>query len=278
MKAMTLSDLYDAKEKILKILECSDIRLTPLAYAEKISRELNVSIRDALKALNQLVEDQELSYHYIYGSTYIEKNFLKPVCIAEKFVLVPLGLNQGTDSGSGKINIMLESGISFGSGRHPTTRLCLEAIKWSFFKNSSCDLTRPGKGADIGTGSGVLAIAMCLSGLESCTAYEIDPVSLNEAEKNIKSNHLEDRITLVDRPMTEPEHRLSCICANLRWPTLKNLADIIHESLNKKGIVILSGIREWEACDLERIYSHKGFKILWHGNEKQWAGFVLARQ
>jgi ribosomal protein L11 methyltransferase len=274
---MSLSD--HSREKILDILERSPVRLTPAVYADKISRKFHISLGEARGVLKQLVEEQELSYHYIYGSTYIEKNFLKPVCIAEKFIIVPWNMGRGACFESGKtgIKIILESAISFGSGRHPTTGLCLESIKWAFFENQISGFNKTGAGADIGTGSGILAIAMCLSGLESCTAYEIDPVSLNEAEKNIGYNRLEDRIRIVDTPMTEPECNLSCICANLRWPGLKKLADTVHESLEDNGIVILSGIREWEARDLERVYVQKGFEPVWQGQKKQWSGFVFVK-
>ena len=133
-------------------------------------------------------------------------------------------------------------------------------------------------GADIGTGSGVLAIAMCLSGFLSCHAYEIDPVSINEAQKNIALNHLSDKIKVINGEMTAHKNRFSLICANLRTPTLSSLSEIIYTRLTKNGIAILSGVREWEKKQIIIHYQDNGFELAWQADEKKWSGFVWVKK
>ncbi len=176
------------------------------------------------------------------------------------------------------IELIIEPGISFGSGQHPTTQLCIAAIDFCFFKKQMMDSKTSSTGADIGTGSGVLAMAMCLAGLASCKAYEIDPVSINEAKKNIALNHLTKRVKVIEDYMKESKNTFSIISANLRFPTLTLLSDMIYASLIENGIAIISGVREWEKDQFVTFYSEKGFRLVWQQDEKNWSGFVLVKK
>lgn len=279
------------KETVLNILFQSDVKLTAQAFIKGIKAQFSISTVDAKKILHQLIDSRELSYHYLYGSTYVEKSFLRPVPVTKNFILTPPGF-QGRpgknyigqdDIDQNKINpkpieVIIEPGISFGSGQHPTTLLCLAAIDYCFFEKQMIDPKKSSTGADIGTGTGVLAMAMCLAGLASCRAYEIDPVSINEARKNIALNHLTKRIKVIEDYMKESKHTFSIISANLRFPTLTLLSDMIYASLVKNGIAIISGVREWEKDQLITLYSEKGFRLVWQQDEKKWSGFVLVKK
>lgn len=279
------------KETVLNILFHSDVKLTAQAFIKEIKAQFSISTVDAKKILHQLIDSRELFYHYLYGSTYVEKSFLRPVPVTKNFILTPPGF-QGRpgknyigqdDIDQNKINpkpieVIIEPGISFGSGQHPTTLLCLAAIDYCFFEKQMINPKKSSTGADIGTGTGVLAMAMCLAGLASCRAYEIDPVSINEARKNIVLNHLTKRIKVIEDYMKENKHTFSIISANLRFPTLTLLSDMIYASLVKNGIAIISGVREWEKDQLITLYSEKGFRLVWQQDEKKWSGFVLVKK
>lgn len=272
---MSPSDPAAEKDVLLNILEHSDVRLTAQAYIKKIKDRLSLSMSGAKKRLQQLIDEQELSYHYLYGATYVEKNFLKPVRVSSRFILAPPGFTSPLNETD--VEIRLEQGISFGSGQHPTTRLCLAAIDFCLFgapvqnraKNQVC--------ADIGTGSGVLAMALVRSGLSFCHAYEIDPVSINEARKNIALNRLTKKVIVIEDYFKEQKNKFFIIAANLRFPTLADLSDTLFNSLTENGLAILSGLREWEKQDLVTLYSKKGFTLVWQQDEKNWSGVVLAK-
>ena len=268
--------LTETKDDILNILYQSDDRLTSRAFIRQIKAKFSISGAEAKKIVQKLVNEQELSYHYLYGSTYIEKNFLRPVHITKNFILKPPG--HKAEPKQSRIEIMIETGISFGSGHHPTTQLCLTALDFCFFEHPGSNLQKNLPGADIGTGSGVLAMAMCLSGLISCNAYEIDPVSINEAKKNIALNGLGKRIKVIKDPIEENKNAFSIISANLRFPTLLALGDLIYASLTQNGIAVISGVRQWEKDQFIRIYSKKGFKLFWQKDDKKWSAFVLEKK
>ncbi|MCP4024323.1 MAG: methyltransferase, partial [Desulfobacteraceae bacterium] len=191
------------------------------------------------------------------------------------FILLPRG-HQPSENQKHLNHIFIEPGISFGSGRHPTTRLCLEAIDIVFFQKRLIPLKTKTRGADIGTGSGVLAMAMCFAGLSSCEAYDIDPNCVAEAKRNVTLNGLDQRIQIIDSEMVKTK-ALSIICANLRFPTLKHLSDLFYSSLNDKGVLVLSGIRSWEKEELTSFYLEKGFERTWHKDEKNWSSLILVK-
>ncbi|MBU2429928.1 MAG: 50S ribosomal protein L11 methyltransferase [Proteobacteria bacterium] len=202
-------------EDVLDILSQSDARICARDLVKQIKTQRGVSSRSAKKILQTLIDSQELCYHYLYGTTYIEKSFLRPVRISDHFILTPPEFFN-PESDSDDIQIVLQQGISFGSGQHSTTRLCLQAIDLCFFQSPDLQLDKADSGVDIGTGSGVLAFAMCLAGLCKCQAHEIDPISINEAKKNITHNRLETQIHLLPTPFAEDKNKFSIICANLR--------------------------------------------------------------
>ena len=264
------------KEEILNILFQSDVRLTAQEYIKTLKSRYALPFHEAKKVLQGLVDDQELSYHYLYGSTYIEKNFLKPVRISDHFILKPPGYD--SHPAVNDIEITIEPGISFGSGQHPTTRLCLNAMEVCFFENKRINLQEQNAGVDIGTGSGVLALAMCMAGLSSCLAYEIDPVSIREARRNIELNQLSGKIHMLEDTMKTGENSFSMACANLRYPTLVSLSEILSLSLKENGTAILSGFREWEKDLVLNAYAEKGFTLICQRDDKNWSCFVLVKK
>jgi len=261
------------KDVVLDILLESEKRLTAQAYIKQISLGLSIPFIQAKKILKSLVDKEELAYQDLYGATYVAQNFLKPVRVTDHFFLKPPA--KQSQAGPGDIDILITPGISFGSGHHPTTRLCLGAIDKIYHAAPLIEFSENGFGADIGTGSGVLAIALCLAGIERCRAWEIDPNAVSEARKNVAANHLSSRICVIEDYMPVCEGQFSVICANLRYPTLKQLSHLIKKNLCQNGMIILSGIRQWEKKDLITHYSEIGFTLVWQMDEKNWSGLVM---
>lgn len=246
-------------DDLVALLAESEENLTARAYIVKISDHLGITTTRARKILKDLVNTQKVAYQDLYGSTYVMESFLKPVRITDRFYISPPGMKNA--AGSGALTISIHQGISFGSGHHPTTRLCLQALDTLFFGKGKIP-PPPGKTAgDVGTGSGVLAIAACLAGMETCTAWDIDPNAVSEARKNRTASGLDHCITIVNDYMPPQDPPLALICANLRYPTLKELAPRFKQSLAPGGYLVLSGLREWEKQDLIAACRAQGFSL-----------------
>jgi len=164
------------------------------------------------------------------------------------------------------INIVLDPGLAFGTGGHPTTRMCLAWLA----RNPPRGLTV----IDYGTGSGVLAIAALRLGASRATGIDIDPLALRAAAENARTNSVGDRFT-VRGPQPAPEPA-DLVIGNILAGTLTALAAQIGALVRPGGTLLLSGILEPQAQEVAKAYNpHFGFGrdtdagwVLLHGRRK----------
>lgn len=172
-------------------------------------------------------------------------------------------------SRSSRILIQILPAMAFGTGTHPTTRNALLFLE-------GCLLTEGRRSLlDVGTGSGILAIAAAKLGAEHVTAVENDPIALMAAKKNAKLNGVASKILF--RKTIPPAPSYSCLVANLTGPTLISLAPSLTKSVSKGGKMILSGILKGEA---EEVLNHYrgGSALLKSKRGGEWVTFLLARR
>jgi len=139
---------------------------------------------------------------------------------------------------SGKIVIFLDPRSAFGTGGHGTTEGCLTALE-KFIKGSETVL-------DVGTGTGILAIAARKLGAGRVTAIDIDPAACAETMKNIALNEIDDGIDVIEGGIEAAKDHYNVVTANLRTPLLVELMDRLTERLAGSGVAIFSGILEME--------------------------------
>ncbi len=269
----------DDEQVILDLIRNSETRITPLVLIKQSVKKTQISSASARKIIKNLVAQKKLSYTYFFGSTYIEISFDRPVKISDHFVLTPAGIKNNTYTDN-IIDIVIDPGLSFGSGRHPTTRLALQALDHVLINNQI--IHDPGhtdtkySGLDIGTGSGVLAIAACKTTIiTKCLALDIDQNSIVEAKRNIYLNNLENQIKVSDQNFENLNRKFSLIMANLRYPSLKKLAEKIHWLSHTNSVLIMSGIRTYEKNDLINVFIKKNFNLLWKMDNKNWSCILM---
>ncbi|MDY0221749.1 MAG: 50S ribosomal protein L11 methyltransferase [Desulfobacterium sp.] len=279
-------------KRALEIVTESEIRITPRDFARCLAKDAGISTKEAKKVLKHLVDLNELSYSYELGATQVEPSFARPVRVTDHFVLSPWT----TDQAPPLIEVLLLPGISFGSGKHPTTRLCLEAIDLVLLgpgfqepcPQVPADVSPPApsertcprhyaRAADVGTGSGVLALAMVRAGCDFCLALDTDLNSASEAMQNVVLNGLERQIEVTTDLLAPSHGTFDLIAANLRFPTLKNLAPLFQTLLDNLGCLIFSGIKPYELQGLTQHYSDHGFIPVWTKDEKEWSALVLKK-
>ena len=271
MKTTSLPDY------ILTTVTDAETRLTPQALILQTCRERGASPGEVKSAIRTLFNNGALSYSYVFGATCVEPSFEKPVRITDHFILSPPGFPATQEKDTYEIRI--RPGISFGSGRHPTTRLCLRAMEHALITHSFMppENMASSRAVDVGTGSGVLAIAAVKTGISHCLALDNDAVAAAEAEKNIALNHLSDQITVSHRELTPTSTAFSLVCANLRFPTLTSLSKLFDTITGKGAVLVFSGIRPEEAAPLMQTYNAMGFTEKWRADEKNWTGLVLVK-
>jgi len=258
-------------DRAKRILDESETRITPRDFARQLAQDSGITPGAARLVLKQLVSEGEIAYTYDFGATHVAISFLRPVRVTDHFILTPWK----TTIKDGFLGIIIAPGISFGSGAHPTTRICLEAIDHALLRGGQPVLA--GRSADVGTGSGVLALAMVRSGCTSCLALDIDLNCVSEAGKNVILNHLESVIEVTEKLLDDSSGLFAIISANLRFPTLKNLAPLFRKITEPHALLILSGVRTWELNNLMDHYLSHGFNCTWTQNRKGWSGAIFQK-
>ena len=257
------------------MIASSPTRIPPPALEKQISEKYRLSRKQIKTVIRDLVATGELTYTYEHGHTFLERAFARPVRITKHVVFKPPGRRYPSQKDD--IVVQIKPGASFGDGRHPTTRLAVKGIEYACMDFQEFGNKRNRTVLDIGTGSGVLVITAVLCGMDSGVGIDIDPCARVEAAKNVKFNGLQDRIVISDQSIMTVDRRFSLVTANLRYPSLINLFSRLTEITDDEGIIILSGIKDYEMNDLLEVYTQKKFKCLWTANDLNWAGVLMQK-
>jgi ribosomal protein L11 methyltransferase len=138
---------------------------------------------------------------------------------------------------NGDAVVTLDPGMAFGTGTHGTTRLCLEALAHRFEQSPP-----PERVLDVGTGSGILAIAAAALGASRILACDIDQEACRTARENSRSNSVEEQIEITDCPLDEIDESFQVVLANILAEENVRLASQLVAKLAQDGLLILSGI------------------------------------
>jgi ribosomal protein L11 methyltransferase len=261
------------RREVLAMVEASGHRLTPGELKKRFSGKKRVDEKALKIAINDLVLSRELTYTYQFGCSFLEKSYEKPTRVSKRVILKPPDMVY--EPSSCDIVIDIFKGASFGFGDHPTTRLAIQGMEAALSENHGILKADNSRALDIGTGSGVLAIAAVLMGIQRAAGIDIDPCARAEAQKNIDLNGLEHRIKVLDTRVEDIKETYSLITANLRYPTLKRLCSHMAGITQKKGAVVVSGIKSDEVEDLLNTFAQNGFQCTWKAVEKEWVGMAL---
>ena len=267
------SDLV--QKEILEIVAASSVRMSPQYLEKTISETYGLAKARAKQILKNLIGQGELEYTYEFGSTYLVRSFSKPVRIATHVVIMPAG--HSYQPAPEDVVIQIKPGAAFGGGRHPTTRLAVKALEYVLKIVSPDGLNQCGSVLDIGTGSGILAIAAVCLGVKKGLGLDIDPCAIAEARDNIALNHLQGQLVISDRDVDSFDQTFSMVIANLRYPSLKFFYPQILKLTDTNGWVVLSGFRPHERDDLMDLYTAEYFKCIWTAAEIDWAAAVLKK-
>jgi ribosomal protein L11 methyltransferase len=137
------------------------------------------------------------------------------------------------------IVLRLDPGMAFGTGGHETTRLCLELLEQ--IMDNMPTLLSPSV-LDLGTGSGILAMAAVQLGAGRVCAVDIDPLAVEVAQENLAINGLADQVECSTTPLESLDGCFDVILANILAEELVRLAPFLNERLSAGGSLVLSGI------------------------------------
>jgi ribosomal protein L11 methyltransferase len=161
--------------------------------------------------------------------------------------------------------LRLNDSIAFGTGHHPTTALCVEAME------EILTIERPDSILDVGTGSGILALAALKMGVPEAVGLDIDANALEAAAENARLNHLADRLRLVPGKPDVVAGNWPLVVANVLAAPLIEMAPVLVRRVGRQGRLILSGIPWSLEPEVRQAYEHQG---MWHTGSKTRAGWT----
>ena len=165
--------------------------------------------------------------------------------------------------------IILDPGLAFGTGSHPTTRMCLALL------DSIVDDPPPGRMFDLGTGSGILALAGAHLGIKEILAADIDPVAVKVTLENVQINDAGSSIQVIEGGVERAEGLYDIIAANISASLLERMAPLISQHIQPGGHLILSGILEDELAGVLEAFSACGLEKVKVLTEKVWIAALL---
>ena len=185
------------------------------------------------------------------------------------------------DAAKGDVVISLDPGMAFGTGLHPTTRLCLALVEdLTAATDSAPDgLLDHASVLDVGCGSGILSIAAGLLGARPILGVDTDPLAVETTRRNALLNGLSDIIDARTGsvPLTGDDRQFDVVLANLIASLLVDLAVPLSYVVRPGGRLVASGIFRDREPDVRGAFESAGLRILGRKSETDWVALVVER-
>jgi ribosomal protein L11 methyltransferase len=267
-------DYFD--EELAKMQECESCIKVYLAdnnqgkqslieiekFIEGLKEEFKETDLGRLKIETRILNDEDWANNW--------KQYFKPFTVSDKIIIKP-SWEELTESSDGKTVLEIDPGMSFGTGQHHTTRLCIEQLVKHMKAGTEV--------LDMGCGSGILSIASILLGADKATGVDIDENAVRTAKENAALNNIyEDKFTVYCGDVTGDEglqnaigcNRYDMIAVNIIAQIIMGMSFTFPKFLKKGGLVIASGIIKKYVNDVVENFKALGFEILEINNSEEW--------
>ena len=193
------------------------------------------------------------------------KQYYKPFRAGERLVIKPSW--ETWDEQEGDLIIELDPGMAFGTGTHETTAMCVELIEKHY---------HGGKMLDVGTGSGILAIAAAKLGAHDVLGVDIDPMAVQVAIENVEKNGLSDKIKIVEGDLVAGLHDVNCefAVANILADVIKLLAAPLRAHLTENATFVCSGILAEREAEVTEMLTANGYRLFDRIQKGDWVALA----
>lgn len=225
---------------------------------------------DIRKLLRNMSTNADIRMRTIEEENWNEQweQTVQPIEIGEKIVVKPSWASY--ENTSGRTIIHIDPKMSFGTGYHETTRLTIQLLERYVQHNTTM--------LDVGTGTGILAIAAVKLGVASAMGIDIDEWSVKNAAENAMANNVSHRVKISQQTLEMlPQTEFDLIAANITLNTIITLLPEMNKRLKKNGTLLLSGLLESDEHILTAALSHRDFKVVEKIFENEWIAVAARR-
>ncbi|MGG4264294.1 50S ribosomal protein L11 methyltransferase [Peribacillus simplex] len=197
------------------------------------------------------------------------KKYYNPVKISERFTIVPTWEDY-TPVSSDELIIELDPGMAFGTGTHPTTVMCIQALERT---------VQPGDlVVDVGTGSGVLSIAAALLDAKQIQSLDLDEVAVQSAMQNVELNNVQDKVSVSQGNLLDGvNEQADVVVANILAEVIMRFTDDVAQVVKPGGYFIASGIIQPKKQDVKDAIMGSGFTIEETILMEDWVAIIAKR-
>lgn len=197
------------------------------------------------------------------------KKYYNPVKISERFTIVPTWEDY-TPVSSDELIIELDPGMAFGTGTHPTTVMCIQALERT---------VRPGDlVVDVGTGSGVLSIAAALLDAKRIQSLDLDEVAVQSAIQNVEINNVKDKVSVSQGNLLDGvNEQADIVVANILAEVIMRFTDDVAKVVKPGGHFIASGIIQTKKQDVKDAIIASGFTVEETILMEDWVAIIAKR-
>jgi len=201
------------------------------------------------------------------------KAHFKPLKVTDHVVIRPPWEEYAAQPG--ETVIVIYPGMAFGTGRHASTLLCLRALE-QVWEGKPPRAGSPWQVLDVGTGTGILALAAARYGAE-VLAIDLDPEAVAAALENVRLNDLVDRVWVEETPLHSLRQQFGLIMANITAPDLLQLAEALTARLLNGGVLIISGFLVEDVPRLAARYLALGLHQTGFLTQEDWGALIFRR-
>ncbi|MFD6440270.1 50S ribosomal protein L11 methyltransferase [Peribacillus sp. NPDC060186] len=197
------------------------------------------------------------------------KKYYNPVKISERFTIVPTWEDY-TPVNSDELIIELDPGMAFGTGTHPTTVMCIQALERT---------VQPGDlVVDVGTGSGVLSIAAALLEAKQVQSLDLDDVAVQSAKQNVELNNVQDIVSVSQGNLLDGvNEQADVVVANILAEVIMRFTDDVAKVVKPGGYFIASGIIQPKKQDVKDAIIASGFTVEETILMEDWVAIIAKR-
>ncbi len=240
-----------------------------VVYVEQFTAAQRADVREGLRVIREAgleVGSGRISVRSVPRENWAEswKRHFHPLEIGPRLLVLPSWSKQKPKRGQAVV--ILDPGLSFGTGHHATTAFCLSQVATRREDGRKQSLL------DVGCGSGILAIAAAKLGYSKIAAFDFDPEAVRVAKENTKTNQVSFRIAqqdLTEMPRRAAE-KFDVVCANLIYDLLIQERDRILARLAPGGTLVLAGILRMQFPQVQRAFEGAGLRLVASRAAKEW--------
>ena len=274
-----IEDYSDLEREVLEIARI-DLIDEQLLKADRNKAKIHIyidpedNIDEAVSFLKERLNASDIDYTIDLSNVREDdwlnnwRKYFKPMPVGERLLINPSWYTDTDPEGRAVLNI--DPGLAFGTGKHETTRLCMEALERYVNKGS--------KVLDVGCGSGILGIAAVLLGADSAFGVDIDETAVRTANENARINGVGDSFTAIAGDLVDKvTEKYDIVVANIVADAIIALSASVPRFMTDDAVYIVSGIIDARADDVKNAVKDS-FDIVEENTLGGWYCFVLRQK